>query len=229
VLSPDDDRPASSLTARLAGRAVERSVERRRVEYEQEMARIIEATFELIRRTGTLEPSMRDILAETGLSTQTFYRYFRSKDELMLGLLDEGRRRLLSSLERRMAETPKPAKKVQAWIEGVMAQVSTASAAARTRPWVANELRLAEQFPEEQHASVELLIGLLLRPVMDLGGARTEEAAHGRATAVYRLTFATLQSHLAEGTKPSAREVDELVAFCLRGIGTTDRRRREGK
>jgi len=97
-----------SMTEHLAHRAVERTVAGRRAEYEREMARIVESTFTVIERTGTVEPSMRVILAEANLSTQAFYRYFTSKDELMLALLDEGRRRLLASLERRMMQSTEP-------------------------------------------------------------------------------------------------------------------------
>jgi len=214
------------MTEHLAHRAVERTVAGRRAEYEREMARIVESTFALIERTGTLDPSMREILAEAGLSTQAFYRYFTSKDELMLALLDEGRRRLLSSLQHRMQRSTDPAEQIRAWIEGVLAQASNSAAAARTRPWVASEHRLAELFPEQQQASIDLIIGLLDDPIGRLGGqsggkghAGDDRNADSRAAAVlvYRLTFATLRSHLADGTKPGADEVEDLVGFCLRG------------
>src|SRR5579863_1636924 len=142
------------MTEHLAHRAVERTVAGRRAEYEREMTRIVESTFAIIERTGTLDPSMREILAEAGLSTQTFYRYFTSKDELMLALLDEGRRRLLASLQRRMQRSTLPEEQVRAWVEGVLAQAADPGAAARTRPWVTSEQRLSELFPEEQQASV---------------------------------------------------------------------------
>jgi AcrR family transcriptional regulator len=214
------------MTEHLAHRAVERTVAGRRVEYEREMARIVESTFALIERTGRLDPSMREILAEAGLSTQAFYRYFTSKDELMLALLDEGRRRLLSTLQHRMQRSATPAEQLRAWIQGVLAQASNTTAATRTRPWVASEQRLAELFPEEQQASVDLIIGLLDEPISRLSSTsankgRTDEernnAARGAAVMVYRLTFTTLRSHLASGTKPTPNEVDELVRFCLRG------------
>lgn len=215
-----------SMTEHLAHRAVERTVAGRRAEYEREMTRIVESTFALIERTGTLDPSMREILAEAGLSTQAFYRYFTSKDELMLALLDEGRRRLLSTLQHRMQRSTTPAEQVRAWIQGVLAQASNTAAATRTRPWVTSEQRLSELFPEEQRASVDLIIGLLDDPISRLSGpsankGHTEDdgsnAARGAAVMVYRLTFATLRSHLACGTKPIASETEDLVRFCLRG------------
>jgi AcrR family transcriptional regulator len=208
----------NSAIEQLADRAVERTVATRRAEYGTEMRRIAEATFALIERTGSLDPSMREILAETGLSTQAFYRYFSSKDELMLALLDEGRRRLVDSLQRRMARATTPAAQVRAWIGGVLAQASNAGAAARTRPWVLSEQRLSELFPLEQQASVELLIALLRSPIAELhddGKADGEDPA----ILVYQVTFAVLRSHLVARTKPDAEETRALVAFCLRGAG----------
>ena len=90
------------LMGTLANRAVDRSLGDRRTQYAEEIQRVLEATYDLIEQTGNVDPSLRDILAASNLSTQAFYRYFQSKDELFLLLLDDGRRRLVGSLERRM-------------------------------------------------------------------------------------------------------------------------------
>jgi AcrR family transcriptional regulator len=212
----------ASAIEHLADRAVERTVAGRRAEYSAEMRRIVETTFSLVERTGSLDPSMREILAETGLSTQAFYRYFSSKDELMLALLDDGRRRLVETLQRRMAHSADPGTQVKAWIEGVVAQTASAKAAARTRPWILSEQRLAELFPQEQQASIDLLIGLLRDPVARLRGARKrrDAGADTAATLIYQLTFAVMRAHLVAGTKPDDAESNALVAFCLRGVST---------
>jgi AcrR family transcriptional regulator len=203
----------------LADRAVERTVVGRRAEYGAEMRRIVDATFSLVQRTGSLEPSMREILAETGLSTQAFYRYFSSKDELLLALLDDGRRRLVDTLQRRMARSTAPAAQLRAWVEGVLAQAGNADAAARTRPWVLSEQRLAELFPAEQQASVDLLVGLLHDPIARLRERKKRKGGDEAlaATMVYQVTFAMLRAHLVAGTKPSTKESAALVAFCLDG------------
>lgn len=212
----------ASALEHLADRAVERTVAGRRAEYGAEMRRIVEMTFSLIERTGSLDPSMREILSETGLSTQAFYRYFSSKDELMLALLDDGRRRLVETLERRMARSEDPEAQVRAWIEGVVAQAANATVAARTRPWVLSEQRLVELFPQEQRASVELLVGLLRDPIARLRGTKKRRDVDNEtaATMIYQLTFAVLRAHLVAGTKPDAAQSNALVAFCLRGVTT---------
>ncbi len=186
------------------------------------MQRIVEATYELIERTGTLEPSLRDILAHTGLSTQGFYRLFRSKDELLLALLDDGRRRLVDHLARRMAAASSPTGRIRAWIEGVLAQASTPRAAERTRPFLANEDRLSELFPDEQRESVDLLVALLVDELAELAPAGTPAAMVRRdAEAIYRLVFGILHAHLIGRTRPSPSTIAHTVSFCLRGAGLT--------
>ena len=226
------------LTETMARRAVERAVADRHESYAAEIQRIVEATYDLIERTGDVDPSLRDVLRETGLSTQAFYRYFTTKDELLLVLLDDGRRRLLGYLEHRIARFEAPEDRLRAWVEGVLAQAAEPAAAARTRPFVANQDRLAERFPEEQQVSVDLLVGqvgALLDAVRGEtetedgdggddgdgggggGGGATRESQRD-ATAAYRLVFAALHAHLAHRTTPTAPEMDHLVGFITGGI-----------
>ena len=160
----------------LTRRAVARAMAGRQEAYAEELQRIVEATYRVIEQSGTLDPTLRDILRESKLSTQAFYRYFTSKDELLLVLLDEGARRLVGYLEHRMERAASPEAQVRAWIAGVLAQAADEEAARRTRPFVANEARLAERFPEEQQASVELLVGLLVPPIAALGHGQRADA-----------------------------------------------------
>jgi AcrR family transcriptional regulator len=216
------------MTETVARRALERSAADRHAAYVDDVRRIVDATYRLIERTGGLDPSLREVLAEAGLSTQSFYRLFRSKDELMLVLLDDGRRKLLGYLEHRMARSTTPPDKVRAWVEGVLAQASNPEAAARTRPFLADQDRLVEQFPHEQQVSVDLLVGLLVEPLREMPDAgsrpdarRSAAAARRDAEAVYRLVFATLHDHLARRRPVTTDDADHLVGFVLRGVGAT--------
>jgi AcrR family transcriptional regulator len=214
------------MTETLARRALDRSATARHAEYVRDVQRIVDATYRLIERTGGIDPSLREVLAEAGLSTQAFYRFFRSKDELMLVILDDGRRQLLGYLEHRMARATSPADKVRAWIEGVLAQASNPEAASRTRPFLVNQDRLVEAFPAEQQASVDLLVGLLVDSLEELrapgpgrGGRQGVKTTRRDAEAIYRLTLATLHDHLVGGTTPSGEDVDHLVRFAWRAVG----------
>jgi AcrR family transcriptional regulator len=208
------------VTESLARRAIERSVADRQERYEREVRRIMDATYDLIERTGNLEPSLRDVLAHAGISTQGFYRYFQSKDELMLVLLDDGRRQLVDYLTHLMEGQRTAQAKVRAWVAGVLAQATDSRAAARSRPFVANEDRLAQLFPTEQQASVDMLVDLLADALGEtVTDARDRRQLRRNAEAIFRLTFATLHHHLIRGTSPTPQEAEQLARFCLRGAG----------
>jgi AcrR family transcriptional regulator len=213
------DRP--EVAGPLINRAVARSLARRQASYADEVERIVSATYEVIERTGSLDPTMRDILRQSGISTQAFYRHFRSKDELLLALLDDGRRRLSSYLGHRMAKAETAEGKLRAWIEGVLAQASDETAAAKTRPFLANLDRLAEQYPKDQQESVDLLIGLLEGALGQMG------VPPGRlrldAVAIYHLAVGTMHQHIRDRSRPSAGEVEHVIEFSLAAVARPDK------
>jgi len=205
----------------LVERAVRRGFTERYAAAEEDVARIIDATYRVMERTGTIDPKVRDILVEAGFSSPTFYRHFASKDELLLVILDDGRRQLADYLTHRMAKAPDAWGRVRAWIEGVMAQATNEAAAARTRPFVANAGRIAEQFPEEHAASVHGPLDLLAAAIAEgaRDGSLTPADAPRDAQAVNDLVFATMERHVLARTRPSPTELRALVAFCERALG----------
>jgi AcrR family transcriptional regulator len=215
-----------TLADSFARRTAESSVAERQASAAEEIRRAVEAAYRLIARTGDIDPSIREVLRESGLSTQAFYKHFRSKDELMLVLLDDGRRRLLGYLEHRMDKATSPEGRVRAWVEGVLAQGANEEAAARTRPFVAGQDRLADRFPSEQQRSMDLLVELLARSVERLPGAVPRNSKRD-AEAIYHVTFGTLRQHLAMRSVPSGAEVDHLVRFSVQGAGAPGRRTRD--
>jgi AcrR family transcriptional regulator len=203
----------------LVERAIARGFSDRYAAAEEDVARIIDATYRVIERTGTVDPRVRDILDEAGFSSPTFYRHFASKDELLLVILDDGRRRLADYLEHRMAKATTG--RVRAWIEGVAAQAVDRAAASRTRPFLANTARIAEQFPTEQESSQELLLALLtdaVRAAHRAGELATTDVSRD-SRAVFDLSFAFMERHVLAGTRPAPADVRHLVAFCERALG----------
>jgi AcrR family transcriptional regulator len=215
---------ADVLDARpLVERAINRALSEQYAVAAQEVERIVEATYRVIEREGTIDPRIRDILEEAGLATQAFYRHFKSKDELLLVLLDDGRRRLAQYLRHRMEKAEGPVDEVRAWIEGILAQASNPDAAARTRPFVLGLQRLEEKYPDEQHASVALLIDMLESVVVEgtEGGTFGPVDAHLGTLFIYELAIGVMEGHLMRGTRPSPAETDQLVSFCLRGLAAS--------
>ena len=207
----------SNLTEDLARRALEKSTGDRRATYAHEIERIIEATYQVIERTGRFDPSLREILKLTQLSNQAFYRYFQSKDELLLVVLDDGRRQIVDYLKHRMSLASNPEDQVRAWVEGVLAQAKDPVAASRTRPFVVSPDRLVEAFPDEMRISRDRLIEILAEAI---GRVRTASAVTTwrDAEAIYHLTFGALHEHLSRRTIPEGEEVEHAVQFVLRSL-----------
>ena len=191
-----------------------RTLRERSDTYAEEVRRLLDAAYAVMRRTGSLDPRVSDIVAEAGLSNQAFYRHFRGKDELLLAVLDDGQRRLVSYLEGRLARVEAGAPEVRAWIEGVLEQARNPDAAANTRPFTLNSARLAAEFPDESARSREQVVAPLRLAVTNAGGDPQHDA-----DAIYHLAMGRTGDAIARGDLPTQDEVDHLVEFALRGIG----------
>ena len=195
-------------------RSVERAIAERVLAPQLEAAaaearRLIDAAFAMMRETGTTEPPVREIVRESRLSNQAFYRHFRSKDDLLLAALADGQRRLVRSLQRRVDAAGDPAARVRAWIEGMMAQARNERAADATRPFSIDGARLRARFPYETGVNRDELLASLRPSIAALGGDdRTTDF-------VFDLTLAQMHDAIITRRRPTAEEVDDLVAFCL--------------
>lgn len=193
-----------NVVSTLAGR----SVADRQEAYAVEIRTLLDAALAVMRDQETIEPRVSDIVRAAGLSNQAFYRHFRGKDELLVALLDDGRQRLLATIERRMARADDDAGRVRAWIEAVLAQARDRQAAAATRPFAVNGDRLAVRFPEQTRASRARLVDPL-RPIV----------GDTAAEAVYQVAMGTVHDALVTRETPSPATVESVVTFALRGAG----------
>lgn len=203
-----------------AHRSVERALAARRATYTDEVQRLVEASFELIRAEGRLEPRVGAIVERAGLSNQAFYRHFRSKDELLLAVLDDGIRQLSDYLRHRMETADSPVERIRRWIGGLCEQVLQPEAAAATRPFALSRSRLAELFPDEVGES-ELQLTALLRDAIARAKAAGElpfADPERDAKLLYDLAMGWMQCRLCEGRPTQRAEADHLIEFALCGL-----------
>jgi AcrR family transcriptional regulator len=190
----------------------DRALAERRDAYAAEARRLIDAALAVMQRTGAIDPSVRDVVREAGLSNQAFYRHFPSRDALLVAVLADGRRRLVSYVEHRLARVEQPRVQVQRWIEALMEQARQPAAAAATRPFAINAPRLHDRFPDETAASREELVRTLRPAIAAMGGDERD------AELVHDLTLARMNDALVHRRPPDRKEVQHLVAFCLAAI-----------
>ncbi len=190
------------------------------------MAQLVSATWAVTARHGTIEPSVREILAEAGLSTKAFYRHFRAKDELLLAALEQGSHLLVDHLERRMAAATDEVGRIDAWIVGFVRQAANRAAARRTLPWTLGAGRLATDFPDALGRNQGTVIAPLERQIRAAvaNGRSTSPDPASDAQIIFSFTADTLRRYLARGTGPEPTTVRQLVDFAHRALGLPDPR-----
>jgi AcrR family transcriptional regulator len=203
---------------------VERSTSKRVAVASDEVRRIVAATFEVIAESQSLEPSLREVLRKVRLSTATFYRHFRSRDELLLVVLDEGSAILVSYLSHRVAQESDRRARVANWVEGFLHQAGSPAAVNRTRPFAVGSPRIEVEFPREIRRSVERLVRPLAAEIVEgnRAGLFASPDPHRDAWAIYDLTRSTMVRHLLALEVPTADTTAHLVGLSLRILGCNE-------
>jgi len=231
VLAADSDGGGSPVSASLAEAAVRRALSGQYRAAAREVDRILDAAYALIRRRGTVELTIRELLSEAGMTTDAFYRLFKSKDAFVDLLVEDGGLRLASYLAHQVTKAVSAAKAdgtdpaaavIEAWIRGMLAQSANPDAAARGRPFVVHHSRLALSHGPAYQRLAEALTAPLA-DALAVGAAAGEARAGEIPDAIrcmYDLAMAASNRHLLGGTTPDAAELEYLVRFCLRALGT---------
>ena len=202
---------------------LQQAMERAKLERDSgaaEIRALVDATFDVIAATGSLDPPIRDIFDAAHLGRQVFYRHFRSKDELLLVVLDESRHIVASYLAKRIAKVEGARAKLRAWIDGVLRQAQEPEAARRTRPFALTGRRLEAQFPE-QYARSQLVLTQLLSEVIRDGldeGVFASRDPEQDAQIIYDAVFMRQNRHLLLRTVPTRQAGDDLHDFALRAL-----------
>jgi AcrR family transcriptional regulator len=181
----------------------------------EEVTRLLTATFAVIERTGSTEVSLRAIIRESGLSNQTFYRHFSTKDDLLVTLVAHSWQRRAEDLRDRVDAAPDPAAGVAAWVRGMLRPAADPAAAARTRPFLVALPRLTASHPDPLRRSREALTRPLLTVLPPGPDARAN------ATATYDVVFAALTRYVLTDSYPSEAEMTGLIRYVTRAVGVT--------
>lgn len=85
-----------------------------------ERAKIMEAAYRILGADRQATLSVAEVLAEAGLSTRAFYRYFDSKDTLLLAMFRRDSDRVLAELQAAAAGTPTAVEALRGWVSGML-------------------------------------------------------------------------------------------------------------
>jgi AcrR family transcriptional regulator len=191
--------------------AVDRGLAKQRAEATREVEAILDAALRVAEQVSPAAPRVADIVAAAGSSNQAFYRYFGGKDDLMRAVYERGIARLHSYLEHQVSKETGPAQQIEAWIRGVLTQVTDRQAARQSAAIVR---QLGRQADLDDGGLIAEVGALLAGPAAGAGSVAPERDAELISEAV----FGVLRRHARHGSAPSEAECDHVVGFCLRGL-----------
>jgi AcrR family transcriptional regulator len=200
-----------------ASRGVERALADRRRQYEEEVERLLDATFQVMRERDTANPSVADILATSGLSTSVFYRHFPTKDDLLVTLLERAHKLTRRHMEERLARQDDPAARIVEWVRSMFDLLRTDELVTANRPFLLAHPRLLERFPVEIEAGFEALAAPLAAAIADARAASAEGAKADARLAMHHV-FGILVDRAALRRRTDDATVDAVASYTLRAV-----------
>ncbi len=195
----------------MAGRIAAQSLVKKGHAYTEEVRRILDAAFAEIGRQGTRSRvRVVDIVTAAGVSNDTFYRHFTSKDALIVALIEDGTERLTSYIAHQMRKVVTPEDKVRCWVEAMLSQASGQTAAV-TLAVLRNGISTGAGISGENYNASVPLGALLYEPFIALGSGDPELGASLAAHA----TLGKVSDHLWAGTQPDQDEREHITQFCI--------------
>jgi AcrR family transcriptional regulator len=182
---------------------------------------IVAAATKAVRDEGVRGLSVAQVCRRAGIGTRAFYRHFDSKDQLVSAVFLEMARVETRRLRKRMAAASDPVDAVVAWIDGrldlafsdeVKSDLRQMSLEAQTQMFASPEL-VSDAYREILKPLVEQLesgrragIFPAIDPTAD-------------ALSIHGAIWASVERQWTTGDCDRGAVRDQVVRFCLRGIG----------
>jgi AcrR family transcriptional regulator len=195
----------------VAARVAAHTLSKRSPRYTDEVRRLLDAAFAVMAEHGTTSRvRVADIVARAGMSNDTFYRHFPSKEALVVALLEDGTDRLASYIAHQMSKEATPEGKVRRWVEGVMSQTREREATT-TLAILWNGSSVGTGAPAGRHNPSIPLATLLVDPFAGLGSATPEMDA----SLVAHATLGKVSDYLWATGRPTRDEIERITVFCI--------------
>lgn len=218
--------PASmSSVSRAEERAAERSaaVQRSRERIANQVRLMLDAALRLIREKGD-GFTTQELVKEAGVALQTFYRYFASKDELLLAVIADAMANACAGWEAAARELPDPIARLRFYVTAVLEVLDTEGGDDGTARFiVSTHWRLHRIFPEELAEAEKPFVDLLLTEVNAGVEAGLLAPANSEWAAWFVAELVRSVYHYYAYAPREAGAQEQLWQFCLTALGGTGR------
>lgn len=202
--------------------SMDRSLRAARARAHERSDRFVAAATDLLRDRGTVDFTVQDVVEQSGMSIRTFYKYFASKEDLLLAVSETVvAREAVPRLEKLVSKHKEPLRRLRAFVEGLL-ELSTGTTKPVARTLASYQNRLAESRPEDLAQAMspqfDLLVGLIedVAQTAPLRDGLTVECA---ARLTHNLVLTAVHGRLF-GTEGSSQLPTAAVwDFCAAGMG----------
>ncbi|HEY1739518.1 MAG TPA: TetR/AcrR family transcriptional regulator [Acidimicrobiia bacterium] len=200
--------------------SVERSLRTARQRAQEQSDRLVASAIELIVERGNTDFTVQDVVDHSRISIRTFYRFFASKDDLLIAVHHTiVEIEVVPRLEARCNEVTDPILRVRRYIEGVFDLVSHALPVARAL--TVYYYRLAESRPDDleiaERPQLDLLVALL-RAAPTRAGIDVEHAG----VLIHRMLLGVVHMRILGSQSSAATSIDDVWQLCAYGLGLID-------
>jgi AcrR family transcriptional regulator len=183
--------------------------------------RFVAAATRLLQEKGSTDFTVQDVVDRSKMSIRTFYKYFASKEDLLVAVYETVvAREAVPRLRKRIEKSRDPMARLRAYVEGLVEL--TANTGPVGRMLIHYQNRLAESRPADLAAAMKPQFDLLVELIGDIARTRPlrPDLAVETAARLTQFTVLAAAHGRALGTEGAADVSPETVwQFCLAGIG----------
>lgn len=198
----------------LAAMAVRRRTGDRQAGAEDEVRRLLDVGLQLMRDDPGGNPKIADIVRRAKVSNDAFYRAFRSKDDLMAAIVDDGARRLFGYVAHQRAKAADPAGEIRACVVAVLRQAADPEIARTTRA-VMRHAGHGAAAGNGGGVRVRRQVGELMADSLARHGS-PDPARDGLVAA--SAVFGVMEQFLWNGRTPTDDDLEHLLGWILGGV-----------
>jgi AcrR family transcriptional regulator len=207
--------------SRAEERAAQRSaaVQRSRTRIANQVRLMLDAALRLIREKGD-SFTTQELVKEAGVALQTFYRYFASKDELLLAVIADAMTDACARWSDAAGELGDPVERLHFYVTAVIDVLDSEGGGGETARFVVStRWRLHRIFPDELAEAEKPFVDLLLGEInagVDSGLLRPADPKWA-AWFIVELVRSVYHYYAYVPRQPDVKE--QLWEFCLTALG----------
>ncbi|MGW4477638.1 TetR/AcrR family transcriptional regulator [Rhodococcus triatomae] len=192
---------------------------RSRSRIENQVRAILDAAHRLIEVKGDTFKT-QELAKEAGVALQTFYRYFSSKDELLLAVIGDGMNDACRQWARVAAELPDPVQRLHFYVTSALGGLNAPPRHGALAQFVVSvHWQLHRVFPKELAAAEKPFVDLIEKEIRAATAEGTLASSDPVADAwlVAELVRSVYHHYAYVPAEDDARE--KVWQFCFRAIG----------